>query len=494
MKRLSLIFLTLLYLSLLGNAQKVPRMLERSIAGVVTVAVHKTAPLGKQLLGFRGDNVSKEAYRRSLDLSNAMGSGSGFILTHKGKKYVITNAHVIESASDEAQSIYIYSINRRKYEVKLVGGDSFYDVAVLQFLNTPGNEIKALKLAKQSPKLGEQVFAIGNPLGEYPYSVSDGIISAKNRIRDGVVGKYGYLQTTATMIWGNSGGPLVNRKGRVVGINSQIGFATAPNGQELLQSQLNFSLDPLIAERIIDDILTNEGVIERSFLGVEFKDSYQFDTLNFRIEKANESPILATTLEGTVAYGALRPFIGKEVKRINGNNVSNIEEVLGALENIAPGNTVNFDFINEKNQLDRVTISTQKLDEPALEKIADFIINTYTETVIDKGTPQLAINIANEVVADAQKQLYYDFMEQDTTEIIPEGSKDYFMIGAGVRALQQVWRVTTLSDLGAILKLSGITGRCSFFIIEKDNPAAKPIELPLIFSDQENEISLKLWY
>jgi S1-C subfamily serine protease len=139
-----------------------------------------------------------------------------------GTKYVITNAHVIENALDEEGSIYVYSINRTKYEVKVLGGDSFYDIAVLEFVDTPGPEITTVKFKTEEPRLGEPVYAIGNPLGEYPYSVTDGIISAKNRVRGCYTGKFGFLQTTATVIWGNSSGPLVDAKGDVAGINSQI--------------------------------------------------------------------------------------------------------------------------------------------------------------------------------------------------------------------------------------------------------------------------------
>ena len=161
------------------NSQNVSSVLEKSLGGVVTVAVYKTAPI-KTVLGFRGQSVSEQAYAKVLDLTGSMGSGSGFIINKNNKLYIITNAHVVEDASDEAGSIYVFTVNQNKYEVKLVGGDSFYDIAILEFVDVPGEEVSYLEIRNSEPHIGERVFAIGNPLGEYPYTVTDGIISAKN--------------------------------------------------------------------------------------------------------------------------------------------------------------------------------------------------------------------------------------------------------------------------------------------------------------------------
>ena len=197
--------------------QSVPDMLEKTLGAVVTVGVHEEEIVKRQL-GFRGESAPDIAYEKALSLADVSSSGSGFIIEKNGKLYVITNAHVVEEASDEPGSVYVYSINRSKYEVRVVGGDSFYDLAVLEFVDTPGNEINTISFRDTDVRIGEKVFAIGNPLGEYPYTVTDGIISAKNRVRESMTGKFGFFQTTATIIWGNSGGPLLDAHGRVVGV------------------------------------------------------------------------------------------------------------------------------------------------------------------------------------------------------------------------------------------------------------------------------------
>ncbi len=243
------------------KAQNISDRIENALPAVVTVTVEKALPIGKVLMGFRG-NIVQEAYEKSLQLTDALSSGSGFVIEKNGKRYVITNAHVVESASDEPGSIYVYSYNQTKYEVKVVGGDSFYDVAVLEFVTTPGRELSSLTFAKELPRIASKVYAIGNPLGEYPYTVTDGIVSAVNRSRGGSTGKYGFIQSTATIIWGNSGGPLVNEAGQVVGINSQIAFADAGNGSAYLMQQINFALESVLSQRLVDEIIA-KGKVSR---------------------------------------------------------------------------------------------------------------------------------------------------------------------------------------------------------------------------------------
>ena len=221
MKKIIIIIILLIFPYVSSYPQTVSDILEYALPSVVTVAIFKTEDASR-MLGFvdekmRGDNIDI-AYEKILDLSGAKSTGSGFVIERNGEKYVITNAHVIDNASSDKGSIVAYTINRTKYDMELVGGDTFYDIAVLKFLDIPGPEINTIDFRNTEVRIGEQVYALGNPLGDYPYSVSDGIISGKNRIRKGIMGKFGFLQTTATIIWGNSGGPLFDNNGKIIGI------------------------------------------------------------------------------------------------------------------------------------------------------------------------------------------------------------------------------------------------------------------------------------
>jgi S1-C subfamily serine protease len=277
MKKIKL-YAILLILGMLGKTaypQASPDVIENVLSSVVTVAIFKT-DIVKTPLGFRGETAPDVAYEKALEMSGSQSSGSGFIIEVDGTKYVITNAHVVQDASQDPGSIFIYSVNQTKYEMRLKGGDSFFDIAVLEFVDEPGDEITTVKFKKDEPRIGENVYAIGNPLGTYPYTVTDGIISAKNRMREGNTGKFGYLQSTATIIWGNSGGPLIDQNGDVAGVNTKIAFAAAPSGEQVLQSQLNFALEAKIAERLVNDIIKNDGYVNRSYLGIEVSQRYKY--------------------------------------------------------------------------------------------------------------------------------------------------------------------------------------------------------------------------
>ncbi|MCD4683584.1 MAG: S1C family serine protease, partial [Bacteroidales bacterium] len=297
---------SLVFLATNSQGQNIPDMLENAIGAVVTVGVHKTDVVKRQL-GFRGESAPDMAYEEALNLAEVASSGSGFIIEKNGKLYVVTNAHVVENASADPGSIYVYTVNRSQYEVKVVGGDSFYDIAVLEFVDKPGGEISTIKFRSTEARIGEKVYAIGNPLGEYPYTVTDGIISAKNRVRGGMTGKFGFLQTTATLIWGNSGGPLVDEHGKVVGVNSQIAFADTPDGGQILQSQINFALEAELSERLIDDILAYDGRVRRAYLGIELSQKYEYsyDGYDYSLISEDELPVISGIIPGSPAYASL---------------------------------------------------------------------------------------------------------------------------------------------------------------------------------------------
>ena len=153
--------------------------------------------------------------------------GSGFIIDSNG--YILTNNHVVEN-SDE---IMILMLDKRHLPAKIIGRDKAMDLALLQLKGGSNvKDIKPLTLGNsETVRIGESVFAIGNPFG-LQHTVTSGIISAKNRTIG--LGAYDrFLQTDASINFGNSGGPLFNMKGEVIGINTAInaagqglGFAT----------------------------------------------------------------------------------------------------------------------------------------------------------------------------------------------------------------------------------------------------------------------------
>lgn len=168
-----------------------------------------------------------------------VGQGTGFIITNDG--YVATNAHVLSGAA----YANVYAYDSTKYPAKLVGWNSVLDIALLKI----SGSFHALEFGdSDSTKIGEKVIAIGNPLG-LSFTATEGIISARGRT--GANGYSFYFQTDAALNPGNSGGPLINTNGEVIGINNfkmsgaeNLGFAmeskhAIPTINEIAKAALN---------------------------------------------------------------------------------------------------------------------------------------------------------------------------------------------------------------------------------------------------------------
>jgi S1-C subfamily serine protease len=165
-------------------------------------------------------NSIKSVVTVKTDLSQ----GTGFILSENG--FVITNAHILAGGKTLTISNYL----DEKIPGQLIGYDTTYDLALIKITGT--HEFLDLANSEQI-QIGEKVIAIGNPLG-LQFSVSEGIVSAVKR--EGIVNEEIYIQTDAALNLGNSGGPLINKEGLVIGINNfkiseieNIGFALESN-------------------------------------------------------------------------------------------------------------------------------------------------------------------------------------------------------------------------------------------------------------------------
>lgn len=450
-------------------------VLEQALSGVVTVAVYQNDATGSRPLGVRGGDVNvNAAYARALNLLGARGSGSGFVVEQGGQKYVITNAHVVESATDRAGSIAVFSINQKKYEVRIVGGDALYDFAVLAFTTPPGPEITTLTLRTQPARIGERVYAIGNPQGEYPYTVTDGIVSAKNRARGGLTGKFGFLQTTATVIWGNSGGPLVDERGQVLGINSQIAFADAPDGSQLWLSQINFALETPIVQRLLTDVLANDGFVQRVYLGLEFSQETRRTSENNRRSDQPHTqttdPVLSAILPDSPAKGILAARLGQRIVAVNGEEVRNIEEVLGALENARPGSTVALTFRLVSGTDEVVNVQTGILSSVQLASIARYVLASNHLSFSDVPGGGLVVQLtSDENTYEMNEERKFKKMpaqyESKSRLCTSGGEKSQSassaqVVAAGLHSERgsKLWRINKLSYLGSVCRLMGLTG------------------------------------
>lgn len=190
--------------------------------------------------------------------SEAKSSGTGIIYTTDG--YVITNCHVIESAvSAKNAKIYVTLSDDTEYEAKIVGYDALTDIAVIKVEAT---NLKAAKFGdSDSIKVGEMVVAIGNPLGqEFAGTVTVGYISGVNRTVTIDTTAYNLIQTDAAINSGNSGGPLVNISGEVIGVNTAKIASTGVEG-------LGFSIPINDVLPIVEELIQHK-TIARPYIGI----------------------------------------------------------------------------------------------------------------------------------------------------------------------------------------------------------------------------------
>ncbi|MFC2131597.1 S1C family serine protease [Bacteroidota bacterium] len=371
---LYIIFFVCLYNA--SAIKNIPDMLERATKGVVIVTepdygVQETPPPF-------GIVSSKKSESENNWIFEGSGS-SGFVIKKDNKLYVITNVHVIEGYYTKDKTISIYSINGSKYNTKIVGGDDFFDIGVLEFTDVPGEEIEALEFhSDENLRIGEQVFAIGHPMlatGNHQFTVTNGIVSAKNRRMEGTTGRFGMIQHTASLLYGNSGGPLIDEEGRVIGINTSIGredvgvFNTIGGSVPVNVPvfYMNYSVEYPIIQRVINDVI-KYGRIQRSFFGFELLQVYSTFTGESKV-------IVSGLIDNSIASENFD--IDDIVQKINGEKINNIDDALEAFESTKPGNEVQFE-VSHRGTNKKVNIVPNVLDEKNLEAIARYCFSRQT--------------------------------------------------------------------------------------------------------------------
>jgi serine protease Do len=212
--------------------------------------------------------------------------GSGFIISPDG--YILTNNHLV----GDAEKVFVEVVDGRKFTAQKIGTDEDSDVAVVKI---DANDLKYLKMADSDTlEVGEWVLAIGNPLG-LSHTVTAGIVSAKGRSGFGLAPLENFIQTDAAINFGNSGGPLINLDGEVVGINAAIVGASGNIG-------IGFAIPINMAKHIYEQ-LKSGGKIERGFLGVGTQDMDAAKAEAFGL-KDSKGVLIPDVVEGSAAEKA----------------------------------------------------------------------------------------------------------------------------------------------------------------------------------------------
>ena len=289
-------------------------------------------------------NYQKAKSVSGKEIEELYGSGTGFAVSSAG--YILTNAHVVDGATKLTVKVYGEEEER---EATLIGSDSETDIAVLK---VEGVALQPLLLGDSDQvRVGEYVLAIGNPLStdELANTITFGIISAT--AREVTIDNYTntYLQTDAAINFGNSGGPLINLSGEVIGVNSAKTITAGYDemGNAVSAEGIGFAL-PINQVKRIMEILITKGYVERPGIGVTVS------TIDEELAQENGVPVGA--LVQSVVKG--RPadmagvLAGDIVVEANGKTITTHEELVNIVLNCMIGDTLKIKVYRDGQYLD----------------------------------------------------------------------------------------------------------------------------------------------
>src|SRR5579862_1138051 len=271
----------------------------------------------------------------------AHGIGSGFIITQDG--YVLTNAHVVADASE----VTVKLTDRREFRAKVIGVDKRSDVALIKIAATGLPTVRFGDPAHIRP--GQWAIAIGSPFG-FENSVTAGVVSAVGRPLpdDSGTSFVTFIQTDAAVNPGNSGGPLFNIDGQVIGINAQIYSRTGG------YMGMSFAI-PIDVALNVKDQLMKTGKVSRSRIGVSVQDINQQLALTFGLTIPHGALVSSVEPQGPGERAGLKP--GDVITSVNGKNIEHSYDLPSVISQLPPGSEAHLGIWHDRKATD-VTVKT----------------------------------------------------------------------------------------------------------------------------------------
>ncbi|SSW73399.1 Periplasmic pH-dependent serine endoprotease DegQ [Achromobacter veterisilvae] len=297
-----------------------PAVVNISVSGTRKVSADDGDPFAQffgQFPGGRGQMPSREVPMR--------GEGSGFIVNSDG--IILTNAHVVQ----DAKEVTVKLTDRREFKAKVLGSDPQTDVAVIKI---DARNLPTVKVGDVGQlQVGEWVLAIGSPYG-LENTATAGIVSAKGRsLPDDT--SVPFIQTDVAVNPGNSGGPLFNDRGEVVGINSQIYSRTGGF------QGLSFSIPIDVAYKIKDQILEH-GKVQHARLGVTVQEVNQDLADSFKLDSPSGALVSSVEKGSAAAKAGLQP--GDVVRQIDGKTIVSSGDLASTITLASPGEKIKLDI------------------------------------------------------------------------------------------------------------------------------------------------------
>lgn len=300
-----------------NNDSSIADVVEKLSPAIVNISTTQLVENGNKNLPF--SEMPEEFFKFFEEFNKNSGSnkpskivslGSGFLIDDKG--HVVTNNHVIENAQEI--NITIGDNEKKIYKAKVIGKDKKTDLAVLKI--DIKSSIPFVKFGDSDKiRVGEHVIAIGNAFG-FGGTVTSGIISAKGRYLGGQFYEE-FIQTDASINKGNSGGPMFNMNGEVIGVNSAI---VSPSGGNV---GIGFAIPSNTAKSIINKLL-KDGKIERPWLGITFQPVTEDMAKGFNLDNSNGAIVSNVMKDSPAEKAGIN--IGDIIVKFNGKLLNNINQ------------------------------------------------------------------------------------------------------------------------------------------------------------------------
>lgn len=284
--------------------------------------------------------------------TTAVSSGSGFVLTEDG--YIVSNYHVVDGAT----GLTVVFSDGKEYTASYIGGDEANDIALIK-INASG--LRPVTIGRSDELIvGDQVAAIGNPLGELASTLTVGFVSAKDRVIVSEGSQINMMQTDAAINPGNSGGPLFNMDGEVVGITTAKYSGTTSSGASIEGIGFAIPMDD-VYEMLID--LKDHGYITGAYLGVSVS--------NVEVSTAQMYGLPMGVLVHEVTSGSCAMKAGVQIQDIivelGGRDIENMNDLTRALRKVKAGETVSM-VVYRHSQGGEVILTVTLDEKPRPEK------------------------------------------------------------------------------------------------------------------------------
>ncbi|SMY08117.1 Do family serine endopeptidase [Flavimaricola marinus] len=310
-------------------------LVEQLTPGVVYIEVSKVQPAQMEIPGFDKDEFERRFGRPFPDMPNngpSQGLGTGFVISDDGQ--IVTNNHVVEGASE----ITVRLTDGTEYVAEIIGADPLTDVALIQ-IDAEG--LTPLSFGDSAAmRAGDEVLAIGNPFG-LGNTVTSGIVSAV--ARDINSGPYDdFIQTDAAINRGNSGGPLFNNEGEVIGMNTAI---FSPGGGSV---GIGFAVPSDMITEIVAD-LADDGMIARGWLGVQIRPMTDEVAEVLGYDKPVGAVVERVSPDSPAASAGLQT--GDIILQLNGTDLEDTQALQRAVADVDPETEVQVTLLRKGREL-----------------------------------------------------------------------------------------------------------------------------------------------